>query len=68
MGIFTRIAILVFTLVAMAHFSRLILDWEMSVAGFEIPFWVSILGILIPGTLACGLCWESGKKEPKSEE
>ena len=42
----------VFSLVAAAHLLRLLLALGVSVAGWSAPHWISIVGIVVPGTLA----------------
>lgn len=52
-------AILVFSLVAITHLLRLILQVEVLVDGEVLPMWFSVLGSLIPGALAIGLWREA---------
>ena len=42
----------VFGLVAALHFIRLINRWPVQVAGFDIPHWLSWLGIALAGSLS----------------
>lgn len=42
----------VFFVVAAAHLTRLILGWNMAIAGWTAPHWVSIPGLIIPGVLS----------------
>ena len=49
---FTAIAVAVFTLMAVIHVIRLIVGWEVIVAGFVIPVWWSALGMVVAGGLA----------------
>ena len=48
----TKIAIALFSLVAIAHLLRLIFGWPVVVGGWNAPMWVSLLGVGIPGALA----------------
>lgn len=58
---FTTIAVVVFTLVAIAHLLRIILGWGMTVNGVAIPMWVSGLGFVITAGLAVML-WREARK------
>jgi hypothetical protein len=42
----------VFFMVAAAHITRLIMGWEITVAGWTVPRWISIPGLIIPGILS----------------
>lgn len=42
----------VFFVVAAAHLARLIFGWEIAIAGWTVPHWVSIPGLIIPGVLS----------------
>ena len=52
MGPFTRIASVLFALIALVHLYRLVHPFEFSVAGHEVAQWVSGVGALIAGTMA----------------
>ena len=41
--------------IATLHLVRLLLQVQITVAGYEIPMWFSILGVLGPGLLAAWL-------------
>ena len=56
---FTTAAVVVFTLVALTHLSRIVMGWEVIVAGSLIPMWASYLGLVIAGALAVMLWRES---------
>jgi len=56
---FTLIAIIVFTLLAFAHLLRLLLGWEVILAGLAVPMWISMLGLVIAGGLAAMLWRET---------
>ncbi|MBI5203635.1 MAG: hypothetical protein HZA11_01825 [Nitrospirae bacterium] len=49
---FTKIAIVVFSLVAILHLLRLIFGWEVIVSGFIVPLWLSAIGFIIAAGLA----------------
>lgn len=53
------LAVILFSLVALAHLVRLVLGWEVTVAGETIPQWVSVVGVLVPATLAVMLWKEA---------
>ncbi len=42
----------VFFLVAAAHLARLVAGWEIAIAGWAVPRWVSFPGLIIPGALS----------------
>ena len=45
-------AIIVFVIVAMAHLVRLSDGIIVTVGDWTVPQWVSIVGVLVPGTIA----------------
>lgn len=53
---FTKIAIAVFSLVALLHLLRLVFGWEVIISGIVIPLWVSVIGFIAAGVLAV-LLW-----------
>ncbi len=50
--IYCRISATIFTVVAIAHLSRLINGWAVQVDGLVIPMWVSVFGFVVTGGLA----------------
>ena len=56
---FTAIAVVVFTLVALVQLLRLVFSWPVTVNGIAIPMWVSVIALLVAGTLAVMLWRES---------
>jgi hypothetical protein len=58
---FTMLAVVVFALVALLHFFRLIFGWEVTFNGAVVPTWLSIAGLLIAAGLAAGL-WRELRK------
>ena len=42
----------IFFVVAGAHLTRLITGWDVSIAGWVAPRWVSVPGLIIPGMLS----------------
>jgi hypothetical protein len=49
---FTHLAIAVFALVALLQLVRVIMGWEVSIAGVAIPAWASAVAFLLAATLA----------------
>ena len=56
----TVLAIIVFTVVALAHLYRLVSGTEVLLNGDSVPQWVSVPGILVPGLIAWVL-WKESK-------
>ncbi|HTP48067.1 MAG TPA: hypothetical protein VMQ50_14230 [Casimicrobiaceae bacterium] len=56
---FTAIAVVLFTLIAILHLLRLFAGWEITAAGFVIPVWWSVIGLVIAGCLALMLWREA---------
>ncbi|MBI4474130.1 MAG: hypothetical protein HY646_15780 [Acidobacteria bacterium] len=55
------LAILFMSIVAFLHLMRLALQLQFSVGGTEIPMWVSVFAVLVPGALAFWL-WREQRK------
>jgi hypothetical protein len=51
------LAIIVFTIVAVAHLLRLVDGTQIVVGSTTIPVWVSFVGVLVPGLIAF-LLWK----------
>jgi hypothetical protein len=58
---FTRIAVVVFSLVAFMHLLRLFFHWQVIVNNMVVPQWVSVPGLVIAGALAFMLTREAKK-------
>ena len=58
---FTMIAVALFSVIAIVHLLRLFTRWEMVVAGFAIPVWVSLPGLAIAGGLAL-MVWREARR------
>ena len=56
---FTRLASLLFALIALFHLYRLIRPVEVLVNGSAIPQWASIIGLIVAGLLSLMLWRES---------
>ena len=57
---FTTIAVAVFALVAVVHLFRLFAGWQVIVAGFVIPVWWSVFGLVVAGGLAL-MVWREAR-------
>lgn len=53
------LAIILFTLVAIAHLLRLINGLDVTVGGWNVPQWVSVGGVIVPVAIAYLLWRES---------
>ena len=58
------IAVLVFSLVAIAHLLRLAFQTEVLVAGATVPMSVSVVGLIVTGALAVALWREAQPSSP----
>ncbi|MFQ5534210.1 MAG: hypothetical protein ACE5EM_05240 [Sphingomonadales bacterium] len=47
----TKIAVIVLSLVAIAHLLRLLFSVEVTIGGWLAPMWLSVLGTVIPAAL-----------------
>ncbi len=56
----SMLAILLLTLVAIAHLVRLAYGIEVSVGGWGVPQWVSVGGVIVPTAIAF-LLWRESK-------
>lgn len=56
---FTTAAVVVFSLVALLQLLRVALAWEITVNGFLIPWWASVIACVIAATLAFMLSREA---------
>lgn len=52
-------AVIIFSLVAIAHLLRLLSQVQVLVGGVTIPMWVSVVGLIVPGALAVALWREA---------
>ncbi len=48
---------LIFATVAVLHLLRLLMGWEVSLAGWSIPIWASFIGVGV----ACFLAYQAAK-------
>jgi len=58
---FTSLAAIIFAVIALVHLLRWIYGWAVTIVGAEVPGWTSVVGVVVAGTLAAGLWWESRK-------
>jgi hypothetical protein len=56
---FTMAAVVIFAIVAVMHLLRLLLGWGVTIAGIDIPMWVSVVALVVTAGLAVGL-WREG--------
>jgi hypothetical protein len=49
---FSRLAGAIFLIVAVVHALRLIFQWQVIVAGWQVPLWVSVVAFVIAAYLA----------------
>jgi hypothetical protein len=59
---FSTIAVAVFALVAVLQLVRLLLGWEVTVAGQVIPLWMSAIACVIAAVLAV-LLWRETQND-----
>ncbi len=53
---FSLIAGLTFLVVAVAHLLRLLMRWSVVINGWNVPFWVSVVALVVAGFLAFEGC------------
>lgn len=56
----TLLAIILFTLIALAHLLRLVFGTEVIVAGTPVPQWVSAVAVVVPAAIAW-LLWKESR-------
>lgn len=56
----SKLAVSLFTLVAIAHLLRLIYGVDLTVGDWHAPEWVSVVGVIVPGGIAW-LLWKEGR-------
>jgi len=49
---FTKLAVAIFSLVALIHVLRLIFDWQVTISNILVPMWVSTVGAIVAAVLA----------------
>ena len=58
---FSTIGAVVFALVALLHLLRLVYGWEVTFAGWVVPLWLSVIGLIVAGGLAA-LVWGEARR------
>jgi protein-S-isoprenylcysteine O-methyltransferase Ste14 len=48
----SKLAVLLFLAVALAHLLRLLFNLEVTVDQWSVPQWISALGVVVPGLVA----------------
>jgi len=56
---FTTVTLVILALAAIVHALRLLLGWNITVNGAEIPMWTSVIAFIITAGLALGLWREA---------
>lgn len=56
---FTKLAVVIFTLVTVVHVLRLLLGWEVTIDGIAIPLWTSVIAGVVTAVLAMMLWIEN---------
>jgi hypothetical protein len=56
---FSTVASIMFALIALAHLYRIVMPFEVVVAGCSIPQWASIAGLIVAATLSLMVWRES---------
>lgn len=60
MKIFTKIAAVLFAVMALLHAARLLFGWQVIFAGINVPLWVNAIGVVLASVIAIGL-WREAK-------
>ena len=60
MKIGSKLAIIVFSFVALAHLLRLVLGIAVTIEDWAVPAWISVLGFFVPGVIAW-LLWREAR-------
>lgn len=56
---FTTVAVVIFSIVALLQLLRVALGWEVTVNGFHVPLWASVIAFAVAATLAFMLSREA---------
>ena len=60
MKIGSKLAIIVFSFIAIAHLLRVVYGVSLTIGTWDAPMWVSILGVIGPGAIAW-LLWKESR-------
>ena len=63
MNPFTRIASVIFGIIALLHFLRLIFGIRIVVDDYQLPLWISLGGFVVTVVICFGLWKEANKKQ-----
>ena len=58
---FSTIAAVVLALVALLHLLRLFYGWQVTFAGWVVPLWLSVVGLIVAGGLSA-LVWREARR------
>jgi hypothetical protein len=58
---FSTLAAVIFAIVALLHLLRLIYGWEVTFAGWVVPLWLSVIGLIVAGGLAL-MVWRESRR------
>ena len=56
----SRLAIVLFSVVAVAHLLRLVSNINVTVGEWGVPQWISVFGVIVPGIVAY-LLWKESR-------
>jgi hypothetical protein len=49
---YAAITSIIFALVAILHLVRILAGWDFTIGGWNVPTWLSLIGVVVPGILA----------------
>ena len=58
---FTTLAVLIFSLIAIAHLYRLVRPFDLVVAGTAVPQWARVVGLIVASGLAL-MVWREARR------
>jgi hypothetical protein len=56
---FTAVAVVVFALVSLLQLLRVVMGWDVVIAGFAVPAWASVLACAVAAVLAAMVAREA---------
>lgn len=59
---FSKIASVIFGIIALLHLARVITSFPVALGNYELPVWVSVAGVVIAIVLCLGL-WKESNQE-----
>ena len=57
---YTQITGMFFGLIALLHIFRFLQGWEATIGGWQVPLWLSVVGVVVTGFLAWS-AWKLSK-------